>query len=306
MKLLTIFFLLALPCFGNIENQYRKLEFKLGSSGMRNIDYIYLINLDQRPEKWQNSINQLLPYGIFPERFPGIYGWKLTPEELNEMALKFEPGMWTGRETVMHFPPDGNGTPQWIHLNDSCYGKSVFSGWTVKGTIGCSLSHLSILQDAYNAGYETIWIMEDDIRVLEDPHQLSDRVDELNSLVGSSGWDALYTDFECLSVDREKDLALQVPWMWRPDMPYRDIHFLAEHTDLNENFLKIGSRIRAHSIIYSRAGIEKILKFYRMSNNFLPYDCEIALIPDIQLYVVKKPIVSFHEVTTDTRYKYFN
>lgn len=307
MKMLTLLFLVFfIQCHSGIENHYRKLENKLGSSGMENIDYIYLINLDQRPERWVNCLNQLLPYGIFPERFPGIYGWTLSPAVLNDMSLKFQHGMWTGRESVMHFPLDGDGTPQWVNLSGAFYGKGCFSGWTVKGTIGCTLSHLSILKDAYDSGYETIWVMEDDIAVYEDPHQLSDLILELDALVGRNNWDVLYTDFNLLATDPNKDLLSQIPGLyWRPDMPYLDVRFLTQHQDVGEKFMKIGSRMRNHSMIYRRCGIEKILSFYHAHNNFLPYDNEIAMIPGIRLYITKKPIVSFNEVTSDTRDRYF-
>lgn len=304
MKLFCLL-LFAVSCFAGIENQYRKLENKLGSSGMRNIDYIYLINLDDRPEKWENSIKQLIAYGIFPERFPGIYGWTLPPAVLNDMALKFQHGMWTGREAVMHFPPDGDGTPQMVLLNGACYGKAYFSGWTVKGTIGCTLSHLSVMKDAYDAGYKTIWIMEDDIQVLRDPNELNELIEKLDALVGPNGWDLLYTDYDYLVVDKTRDIASQIPIYWRPDMPFLNVDSLADHKDINDHFLKIGNRMRAHSIIYRRCGLEKILNFYREHDNFLPYDNEVSLIPGIQMYVVKKSVVSFHEVTSDTRYRYF-
>jgi hypothetical protein len=292
--------------YAGIENQYRKLQNKIGCSSIRNVDYVYLINLDRRPEKWDQSIRELLPWGIMPERFPGIYGWSLTPAELADIGMKFQHGMWTGRESVMHFPIDGDGSYQMVFLSGAFYGKAVFSGWTVKGTIGCSLAHLSALKDAYDSGYETIWIMEDDIVVKKDPHTLSDLIDELDALVGVNEWDVLYTDFDYLVVDKTKDLQSQIPLMWRPDMPYRDIQFLAEHFDVSEKFMKIGSRMRAHSIIYRRSGIEKILAFYKDHDNFLPYDNELALIPGIKMYVVKEPIVTFHEVSSDTRYKHFN
>ena len=305
MNKFFLFLVLCIQCHAGIENQYRKLENKLGSCGITNVDYVYLINLDQRPEKWAQSIKQLAPYGIFPERYPGIYGWTLSPSALNDMALKFQHGMWTGREYVMHFPLDGDGTPQYVLLTGACYGKAYFSGWTVKGTIGCTLSHLSVLKDAYDEGYNTIWILEDDIVALDNPHKLSGLLKELDALVGADGWDVLYTDFDYLVVDKTKDLASQIPLMWRPDMPWLNIQFLAEHQDVGEKFMKIGSRMRAHSIIYRRCGIEKILEFYRAHDNFLPYDQELALIPGIRLYVVKKSIVSFNETTSDTRHKYF-
>lgn len=306
MRLLTFLFTaLLISCHASIEDHYRKLENKTAGFGVKNIDYIYLINLDQRPERLLNCKLQLEPYGIFPQRFPGIYGWTLPPSVLNEIGLKFSHGMWTGFEHVLHFEPEGNGERTYIPLNGTAYGKTVFSGWTVIGTIGCSLSHLSVLHDAYTSGYETIWVLEDDMRVIRDPHLLSGLIDELDALVGEEGWDALYTDYDCLFVDKERDLRSQIPMMWRPDMPYLNINFLAEHERVGEKFMKIGSRARAHSIIYRRCGIKKILDFYREHNNFLPYDQEIALVPGIKLFVIMDTVVSFHEVTSDTKYKNF-
>lgn len=300
-------------CFGvcdaGIEDHYRPIEFKGASKSPVGIDFVYMINLDQRPERWKTATSLLKPYGIYPQRFPGIYGWTIPPAVLNDMALQFQHGMWTGpgtgQEYIMYFDPEGDGTPQFHWLNGSFYGKGVLSGWTVKGTIGCSLSHLSVLKDAYDSGYETIWVMEDDIDVKQNPHLLTDRIKELDDLVGPGNWDVLYTDNDALLVDMNKDIAPQIPMMWRPDMPYLDVRFLAEHKDVSDHLKKIGSRMRAHSIIYRRCGIKKILDFYREHNNFLPYDQELALIPNIQTYVIKDCIISVHEVTTDTRRKYF-
>ncbi len=303
MRFLLLCF--AFSLFAGIEDHYKKMADKKGCIPPRNIDYVYMINLDQRPERWNRATKDLAAYAIFPERFSGIYGWTIPVDALNDISLKFEPGMWSGREWVMVFRPEKDGMPDFIWLDASWYGKSCFSGWTVKGTIGCSLSHLSVLKDAYDSGYETVWILEDDIVIHEDPHLLSDRIEELDELVGPDGWDVLYTDFDYLVVDPSRTLAEQIPHMWRPDMAGLDIRFLAEHTDLGETFMRIGSRFRAHSILYRRAGIEKILNFYRERNNFLPYDQELALVPGIRTFVLKKPIVSYNQVDSDTRYRYF-
>ncbi len=305
MKIISLL-MLSIFCYAGIEDQYVPLKFKFGCSTIRNVDYIYLINLDSRPERWTNCMNQLAPYDIFPERYPGIYGWTLSPQVLHDMALKFKQGMWSGKECIMHFPLDGDGSPQLLYLSEGFYGKGCFSGWTVKGTIGCTLSHLSVIKDAYDSNYKTVWIMEDDISIKRDPHALSQLIDELDSLVGEDGWDLLYTDFDWLVVDKTRDIASQIPLYWRPDMPNFNVNLLAEHTELNEHFVKIGSRMRAHSIIYRRCGLEKIVNFYKTHDNFLPYDDEVALIPGIRLYVVREPVVSFHEVTSDTRKRNFN
>ena len=60
--------------------------------------------------------------------------------------------------------------------------------------MGIVLSHLSILQAAYDAGHETIWVMEDDIEVKRDPRILSDLIDILDQVVGRDNWDILFTD----------------------------------------------------------------------------------------------------------------
>jgi GR25 family glycosyltransferase involved in LPS biosynthesis len=302
------FFLLAsIFCFAGIEDHYKPIEFKGESRGPEGIDFVYMMNLDQRPERWKNATELLKPYLIVPQRFSGIYGWTIPPEVLNDISLQFDFGMWTGPETghewVLYFDPNGDGTPQAHWLSELLIGKGVFSGWTVKGTIGCSLGHLSILKDAYDSGYETIWVLEDDISIVQNPHLLTERIKELDGLVRE--WDVLYTDNDALVVDMDKDIASQIPMMWRPDMPFLDVHFLAEHQDISDHLKKIGSRMRAHSIIYRRCGIKKILDFYREHGNFLPYDQELPLVPNIQLYVIKDSIVSVHEETTDTRYRNF-
>ena len=206
----------------------------------------------------------------------------------------------------MHFPPDGDGTPTFIYLNGGCYGKACFSGWTVKGTIGCSLAHLSVLNDAYNEGFNTIWVMEDDISLEQNPHELSDLIEELDALVGPDGWDVLYTDAMHLVINPDTPIETQIPYLWRPDMVNLDLNYFAKHQDVGTKFMKIGSRDRAHSIIYRRSGIKKILDFYRAHNNFLPYDVEMSLIPGVNKYVIKRSVVTAFETTTDTRHRHFN
>lgn len=305
MRVLLLF-CLFLHGYAGIEDHYKKMGSKTGCSTIRNVDYVYMINLDQRPEKWESAFNELAPYWIWPERFSGIYGWTIPPEVLNDIGLKFQHGMWTGYEYVMVFPPERGGEWDFIFLRGSDYGKACFSGWTVKGTIGCSLSHLSVLKDGYDSGYNTIWILEDDISVRGDPHRLSQLIDELDALVGPNGWDVLYTDSGYAEVDDSKDIAPQIPWMWRPDMPFLDLRPLVAHSDLGEHFVKIGSRMRAHSMIYRRSGMKKILDFYREHQNFLPYDQEMPMVPGIQLFVLKEDIVTSQQTTSDTRYRYFS
>jgi glycosyl transferase family 25 len=303
---MRIFFLfIVFHGFAGVLDHCKKIEVKRAPADIKNIDYVYVINLDERTERWVHSLKQLVPYGVIPQRFSAIYGWTLTPDVLNDIGLVFRHGMWTGKENVMVFPPEKNGAWDFRFLTEALYGWSCFSGWTVKGTIGCSLSHFSVLKDAWESGYQTIWILEDDFQIVDDPHKLSFLLEELSQLVGADGWDVLYTDNDCLQIDSARSLEDQFPFLWRPDMPFRDIAPLCTHIDINDHFKKIGSRMRAHSIIYSRAGIDKIMRFYQTHGNFLPYDQELALIPGINMFVLKQTIVDAREVNSDTRNRYF-
>ena len=98
-KILTLLVLLISTFgFANFENHLKKVENKSDQNRMRNIDFIYLINLDERPEKLAKSLYQLNTYGIYPCRFSAVNGWKLSLETIHDVGLKFQswmqPGIW--------------------------------------------------------------------------------------------------------------------------------------------------------------------------------------------------------------------
>lgn len=259
-----------------------------------------MINLDQRKDRWEKMERELLPYGIVPERFPGIYGWLLPPSVLNDIGLKFKEGMWSGKgqRHVLHFPEELNGAPQYVILGPHFFGKTCFFG-SAKGPIGCTLSHLSVLNDAYQSGYETIWVLEDDICVRKNPHVLSDLIDELDGL--ASDWDMLYTSNDRLIINPNDPIDIQIPFLWRPDMPFFDLETFAEYEEVGDQFLKIHSRHCTNSILYRRSGIKKILDFYRAHQIFLPIDVELSFVPDLQMYILKETVVNYlPTVTPDT------
>lgn len=300
-RLLFIFSFIT--CFGRIEDHFKKIENKHEDTAIRNIDYIYLINLDGRNERWNRSLAQLVPYGILPQRFSAIYGWHLPISTFNDIGVRFSEEMWIGPENVLYFPPNRHCT--FVRLGPEFYGKTVFSGWLTPGAVGCTLSHLSILQDAWDSGYETIWILEDDFHVVDNPHLISERIDQMDEIAEHEGWDILYTDPDYLFVDENRDLHEQLPMKWRPDMPNFKLEPLLEHTEFGDHFYKIGSRNRTHSMILRRSGIEKILTFYKERQIFLPYDHELGFIPNIRLFVIKEPIVETIDITSDTKNKNF-
>lgn len=304
MKRALLFFLcLFISARAGVLDHLKKIEGKTGSTPIEGIGCLYLINLDERPEKLERSQSELARYELSPQRFSAIYGWSLPPGVLDDIGLVFQHGMWTGREAALLCQPSGEFSLRC--LDGSCNGKTCFSYWISKGAIGCTLSHLSVLKDAFDAGYPAAWVLEDDIIAAQDPRKMSAYIEELSSIAGEDGWDLLYTDAPYLTgIDLGGDILKQLPWMWRPDMPFFDLRQIATSCD-SGSFVKIGSRIRAHSLIVSRAGMKKILGFYETHGIFMPYDHELFFIPDIRAYAIKENVVTAFETTSDTRGHHF-
>ena len=280
--LLGLFYSIV-PLYAAVEDHFKKAEGKGEIHRMGNIDFIYTINLDQRPEKFTKCIEQFLPYDIHPYRFSAVNGWELSLETINDVGVKFIPGM-TGGFWGTSYDSVSEPTNSIIDT----YGKIYFCHCMSQGAIGIVLSHLSVLQDAYDAGYETIWVMEDDVFVKENPHQLGDLIEKLDALVGD--WDILYTDDDGFG----DEIPGPIWWAWRPDMPI-DSSLFGKRTKIDKDFMKIKSRTCTYSMIIRRSGMRKILEFIKQHHIFLPYDHDFSFIEEIQLYMLNFPVVAYRK-----------
>ena len=269
-----------------IEDYLKTPSDKTYASQINNIDFIYMINLDERPEKFEHSIKELALYGITPYRFSAVNGWDLPLEVLNEIGIKYEPWMRQGLMGTCYLVED-NGEPRHeiMQMNDRNY----FCHCMSRGAIGIVLSHLSILKDAYDSGYETIWVMEDDIEVIKDPHQLSDLIERLDLLIGKDGWDFLFTDFD--TKNKNGDYVPCLGAALRPNYSPSNPNKFNERYAISLEFRKIGARYGAYSVIVRRSGMKKMLDFLK-HGMFLPYDMEYTLPDDIRMYTVMKDVVS--------------
>jgi len=284
LLLLLAFFSLQADLADHLKPALGKTE----GHSLRNIDYIYMINLDQRPEKWKSSLAQLAPYGIKPYRFSAVNGWELSLSAINDVGLKYssemEGGIW-GTSYLF----GGNFEPYHEVIHN--IGQTYFCHCMARGTIGIALSHISILQDAFDSGYETVWIMEDDIEVIRDPHLLSERIDQLDRCVGKDNWDILFTD-----KDIRDGEGVHKPCFWaarRPDfVASSKQNIYSARTQVSKEFCRIGARYGAHSMIVRRSGMKKLLQFFHAHQIFLPYDMDYILPPGIKLYSVTEDIVS--------------
>lgn len=257
------------------------------NQGLENIDFIYMINLDQRPEKFQMSLDQLTPYGITPYRFSAVNGWELTLDQVQDVGVQFTSEMTSGYWGTSYLP-GLNWQPH--HEIVQNIGQTYFCHCMSRGAIGICLSHLSILQDAYDQGYETIWVMEDDIQVIRDPHELSNMVTKMDRIVGKSKWDILFTDR-----DTKDQLGNYVPclgYAWRPNFEPSNVSRFANRTKVSRDLSQVGARYGAYSMIVRRSGMKKILDFVKKYKIFLPYDMDFYLPNDIKLFCVNNDIVS--------------
>jgi GR25 family glycosyltransferase involved in LPS biosynthesis len=260
-----------------IEKHLKPIDSFPNVSSINGLDCVFLINLDQRPEKLERSLKQLTPFEIFPNRFSAIYGWTLAEQVIEDIGMKLEPGMdWRG-SISLHKP--------WARrITAPSVGSACFYPRLSRGAIGCTLSHLSILQSALNANHQTIWILEDDFTVNADPHCLSEYIEKLDAITDKS-WDILYTD----------DTAHFDPFtpgtVYRPDMPDIDFEPLYEHKALEDDFYHIGGRCQTHSMVIRRSGMQKILDFEKDRGIYLPYDIEISFIPGIKLFNLSQNVV---------------
>lgn len=275
---------------GSLIDHLKPALGKDGNHQMRGIDFIYMINLDRRPEKFAKSSEQLQQYEIFPYRFSAVNGWELSLQAINDVGLKFQPGMTPLMATA--YPIEAEGLESHEFMTE--YGKAYFCHCMAKGTIGCYLSHVSVLKDAWESGYETIWVMEDDIEVLQDPGRISSLLDRLDQLVGRENWDVLFTDLDLRK--GKKDYVIASGVAKRPDMDCSLQERTSEKYTLNQeisfDFRKISARFGAHSMIIRRSGIQKLLTFALEHQVFLPYDMDNYSAPNLVRYSLNYDVVS--------------
>ncbi len=272
-----------------LERHLKRIEHTVPSHQIRNIDYVYLINLDHRTDRLANSLKQLGPFGIRPQRVSAVFAKNLSPNVFDDVGLKFIPGM-ASRRWVQHYTSDGKCIPEF--LTEASFGKNCFWKYTLRGAIGCTLSHLSVLQDAYDMGYETIWVLEDDFLVKDDPHAIAKLIDRLDALVGEEGWDVLYTDCEIGDNPKDSDLENEQTWAWRPDMGTLDPQIFTKRKKISEDFTRVGCRWQTTSMVIRRSGMKKILDYEKSHGIFFPYDLELAWAPDIRLFMLRYPMVT--------------
>jgi GR25 family glycosyltransferase involved in LPS biosynthesis len=276
------------PMENKIEQHLSQVRNKSPEHKIDNIDFIYMINLDERPEKFAQASTELSFYGIYPYRFSAVNGWKLSTDVLNQVGVKFRSDF--GQEKFLgsiYREIDG----QECLGNEiiRADGQTFFTLGMSHGAIGIILSHLSILQDADDSNYQTIWVMEDDVEAVGNPLQISELIPRLDALVPD--WDILFTDTD--TKDRAGNHVACRAIAARPNFSIPPLSsYLQYFYPVSEEFSRIGMRYGAYSMIVRRSGIKKILQHFKTYGIFIPYDMDIWLNQELKMYCVNKDIVS--------------
>ncbi len=282
------FFQRPTPPVSQIEKFFKPAHGKGEDHGIEGIDFIYMINLDERPEKFELAARELKLYGINPYRFSAVNGWTLPTSTLSEVGAVFLPG--TLREAYLgsfYKEVDGEEVLHTELIQEN--GTSYFTWGLARGPVGIILSHLSVLQDAYDSGYETIWVMEDDVEAIEDPRQIPSLLRRLDQL--APDWDIFFTDTDTKDSD-----GIHIPCRALAARPNVDVppftSFISRFYAIGEGFYRTGMRYGAYSMIFRRSGIKKILDYYKTYRIFLPYDMDLWLCPDLKMFHFERDLVS--------------
>ena len=225
------------------------------SSGIEDIDCIYYINLDIRPEKRKRLEEQFSYSELNATRVQGVNGWLLSRKAVKKLR-----------------------------------GKHEYDPQLTRGAIGCALGHFSIWKDAYERDLERIWVMEDDVIFMNSPHTISGILAKLSAI--DPDWDILYTDSDTRDWDGTYLRQTHLPPTNYPGVVDMgpDNYFFRE--EVAENIERINIRIGAYSLIISKSGLKKLLDFHKDKPIWTHADVSIHLVPGIRQYALKKPLAT--------------
>lgn len=189
-------------------------------------------------------------YNIGVNRVSAVNGWKLSKEAQKELAYPYP-----------------------IKLTP--------------GALGCLLSHISILKDAYDRKFSIIWVMEDDVEFLEDPEILKTFIPILFTI--DPEWDVFYTDVDYRNRNGyTRSLGLDP----RPNQQLYPLKYYLRRDYCHKDIMRIRSRYGTHSMILTRKGIKKILDYYKSRPIWSPIDVDIHYIPGLCQYSSRRDIIS--------------
>lgn len=223
-------------------------------SGIPPIDCIYIINLQERKDKW-TRVNALFnKKGLHPNRVNAMNGMNLSYKTYRELSGPY---------------------PFRVYASDY--------GWL--------LSFLSVLKDAYQREFECIWVCQDSVHFYGESKCIPLLLETLNE--HDPNWDIFYTDCGPRIVS-DGILAHKRSFAYdpRPGEKLKPFSYYLEQLRVNDDIVHIRQRVGMHSTILSRKGIKKILDYFTHVFVWSPLEINIHYIPGIREYSATRDIVS--------------
>ena len=213
----------------------KTFERELLPSNIKSLDCVYILNLAKRREKLEAIEENLRGEGLIFNCFEGIDGWDLPSNTLKDLYRVY-------REFNALFIPK-------------------------LGEMGCILSSLSIIQDAYNRGYECIWLLQDDVEILSPLNQITDYIEKLKRV--APDWGLLFTDLDARKYNNNHKKPADLLKITSLKGLYNEKHrmqgkrWLLKRKNISSDFQEIRMRYGTYSVLISRCGMKKIIDHFQ-------------------------------------------
>jgi GR25 family glycosyltransferase involved in LPS biosynthesis len=278
-------------------------------SNIKNIDHIFIVNLEKCPKKKNYIKNFFDKYKIDINFFKAINGWALSMDTLKNIGTKFEKNMDNFENLIDNRHDnglatrydEGSHTGQFNEYYERMYERDE-NCWYIHGMapgqIGCILSHLNIYKNALALKMKTIMICEDDCQINENPHSISNYLNELNTLTNND-WDMLYLDKEQIYNGEEIIQSGRVVHPHLDNSKYALEHLnFTINEKISENIRRVGARFGTYGYVISESGMKKILEWHLIHGIWSPAD--ILCVSNLKKYTLLKNII----IHNDDMYKY--
>lgn len=121
--------------------------------------------------------------------------------------------------------------------------------------------------------------------------------------MGHDNWDMLYTDYYPNMNPKPSQPSHENNMKhWRPNASVSKSTYFAGHRLISKNLARISQRILAHSIIFRRSGIKKILDFEKERGLFLIIDEDYMFVPHLKIYSLMQDVVSATHLQSFTNF----
>lgn len=184
------------------------------SHKMSGIDFIYVITA-KKCHRFNDFKRSFAKYGVNPYRFTAFSPSSISSDTMHRTCLRGSRRLRrvTAQKMVVK---KGKFILKKRKMLDRSSGY-IHSKMQIK-KLASALSHISIIKDALESGYENIWIMDSGTELRCDPNILSNYIVRANKEIPD--WTSIYTDYS------ERDSGDYVEpimkFYWRPDIDFLD------------------------------------------------------------------------------------